>query len=238
VAGAWDLVEPPAEGCLHLADYRPHIPVPDGWLVVGAGAPGDEIALWAVRPAGRVGFAARPAGSRPTPPASAIPEPPTAPLPTPADCPADPVTIEAIVGLSPYDRAACFGSRKLTFRAWVVDPGEGYGGTCAPTTPRWLQPCVLPDWWLAADRTYNAGSEEDHHVIGAPKVLDALKSPGATGDLKGVGRWVEVTGHFDDPAAATCHTQPGPAGIGQPPLASLVLQCREQFAVTRIETTR
>ena len=50
------------------------------------------------------------------------------------------------------DRVACFGGRALTFRAWVADPGEGYGGTCEPVTPTWLQPCVLPDWLLAADK--------------------------------------------------------------------------------------
>ena len=173
-----------------------------------------------------------------TPGQSAVPTPPTGAFPTPPDCPKGEATIETIVRLSGRDRLACFGSRPLTFRAWVVDPGEGYGGTCAPMTPRWLQVCVLPDWWLAERPTANAGPEEERHVIDPPTLLDALKSPDATGDLKGVGRWVEVTGHFDDPAAATCRPVGGPAGIGQPPMASFVLQCREQFAVTRIETTR
>jgi hypothetical protein len=84
---------------------------------------------------------------------------------------------------------------------------------------------VLPDWWLASDRTTQVH-------------LDAVKRPGATGDIKGIGRWVNVTGHFDDPAAPTCAPGAGPTVVGEPPVGWFVLRCREQFAVTRIETTR
>ncbi len=69
-------------------------------------------------------------------------------------------------------------------------------------------------------------------------MLDGLRHPEATGDLKGVGRWVTVTGHFDDPAAATCQLEGGPARNSRPPTGWYVLRCREQFAVTRIVTTR
>lgn len=242
---SWDLLEPASGHCLVPTEsdswseppYRTTA-LPDGWLVVGGGASAASDTAWAIRPTGVVGQVEAPAGAPPVPPTSAIPVPPTGAFPTPADCPTEPVTIKAIVGLDPRDRAACFGSRTLSFRAWVVDPGEGYGGTCPPTTPRWLHPCVLPDWLLAERKTRNANAEEEHHVIDPPKLLDALKSPGAKGDLKGVGRWVEVTGHFEDPAAATCRPTSGPAGIGLPPMAFFVLRCREQFAVTRIETTR
>jgi hypothetical protein len=150
---------------------------------------------------------------------------PTGSLTAGAPCPGATPSIGQIVSLSPYDRAACFGSRDLTFRAWVIDPGEGYGGTCEPLTPRWLYACVLPDWWLAEAK-------------GSSHFLDGLRRPDATGDLKGVGRWVTVTGHFDDPAAATCRLDGGPARIGRPPMGWYVLRCREQFAVTRIVTAR
>jgi hypothetical protein len=91
--------------------------------------------------------------------------------------------------------------------------------------PTWLQECVLPDWLLASGKT--SGVQ-----------LHALRRPGATGDLKGVARWVEVTGHFDDSASSTCRLETGPATLGEPPVGWFVLRCREQFVVTRIETTR
>jgi hypothetical protein len=237
-ASTWDLAEPSTSGCAQIPEVERQIAMPDGWLIVGSGASPNEDTVWAVRPAGSVAMAETPGGAPPIPPASAIPTPPTGAFPVPADCPDGEVTIKALVRLSGRDRVACFGPRSLTMRAWVVDPGEGYGGTCAPMTPRWLQVCVLPDWLLSEERTRNAGPEEDRHIIDPPKFLDALKSPGAKGDLKGVGRWVNVTGHFDDPAAATCRPASGPAGIGLEPMASFVLQCREQFVVTRMETTR
>jgi len=130
-----------------------------------------------------------------------------------------------VMALDANDRIACFGSRELTFRAWVVDPGVGYGGTCLVVTPTWLQEWVLPDWLLAPGKTSHAQ-------------LHALKRPDATGNLRGVSRWVEVAGHFDDPAAATCRPPTGPDSVGQPPVGWYVLRCREQFVVTRIVTTR
>lgn len=82
-----------------------------------------------------------------------------------------------VMALDANDRIACFGSRELTFRAWVVDPGVGYGGTCLVVTPTWLQEWVLPDWLLAPGKTSHAQ-------------LHALKRPDATGNLRGVSRWV------------------------------------------------
>ena len=199
--------------------------VRDGWLVVSAKTADADTTVWALRPEGGVAAVAAPNGSITPPPTSAIPVLPTGPLSASGQCPADPVTIGQVVGLAPIDRAACFGSRQLKFRAWVVDPGEGYGGACADVVTPWLQPCVLPDWWLASDRA-------------AQVHLDAVKRPGAAGDIKGVGRWVNVTGHFDDSAAATCAPGAGPTAVGEPPVGWFVLRCREQFAVTRIETTR
>jgi hypothetical protein len=199
--------------------------LPDGWLLLSQGArPADEVLL-RLRADRAVPAVKSPAGPVPTPPVDAIPVAPMETLRPHGPCPTDPVTIGPIIGLDRNDRIACLGGRALTIRAWVVDPGEGYGGTCWPVTPTWLQPCVLPDWLLAVNKASTVR-------------LDAVRSPDATGDLKGVGRWVNVTGHFDDAASATCRTAPEPAIVGMPPLGYLVYRCRAQFAVTRIETTR
>ena len=231
---SWRIVRPAASICAapvslgfgsQATSFVDHgLALPDGFLILSTGTKTDSEALFAIRPA-KVVPADAPVGPAPAPPRSAIPVPPMEALTPHGQCATGAVTIATLVAVEDRnDRVACFGGRALTFRAWVVDPGEGYGGTCRPMTPTWLQPCVLPDWLLAADK---ASTER----------LDGVRSPGATGDLQGVARWVNVTGHFDDAASSTCRTTPVPAMVGQPPLAYFVYRCREQFAVTRIETT-
>jgi hypothetical protein len=220
-------ISQPADSACATTTDRPDgvIPVPDGWLAISAKTATSDTTVWALRPVASVTAVAAPDGPMSVPPTSALPVLPTGPLSASVPCPADPISIGEVIGLDLFNRAACFGSRQLRFRAWVVDPGEGYGGACMEVVTAWLQPCVLPDWWLAPDRTGTVR-------------LDAVRRPGAVGDLKGVGRWVNVTGHFDDPAAATCRSAAGPTVIGEPPVGWSVLHCREQFAVTQIETTR
>jgi hypothetical protein len=225
-AGAWHALEPSPGGCATSPVVS--LPVPDGWIVVapGTGTAGETV--WAIRPAGSVAAVGKPDGPAPVPPTSAIPVRPTGPLLPSVPCPTGPVTISTVIALNANDRVACFGSRELTLRAWVVDPGVGYGGACDPVTPAWLYVCVLPDWSLAPAKTGTAQLQG---------VLGGLKRPDASGDLKGVGRWVDVTGHFDDAAAQTCQLAAGPAVAGEPPVGWFVLRCRAEFAVTRIETS-
>ena len=221
---AWLTLQPNPGGCATSSLLDLAVPLLDGWLVVSPGTGPDGETVWAIKPVTSVPAAETPAGPAPVPPTSAVPALPTGPVSAHGPCPGGPVTINKVIALDANDRVACFGSRQLTFRAWVVDPGVGYGGTCEVMTPSWLLDCVLPDWLLATDKTSNVQ-------------LHGLKRPDATGNLKGVARWVDVTGHFDDPAAATCRLASGPATVGKPPAGWYVLRCREQFAVTRIETT-
>jgi hypothetical protein len=188
------------------------------WLV---GSPGDT-------PSG-VGAG----GPVPTAPAEAIPDPLAAAIDRPAECPAIPTTIESLLELAPETAVACFGDRALEFRAWVVDPGEGYGGTCGAFTPSWMRDCVLPDYLLSAGAPGDSGE--------VAELLHAMRSPAAAGDLVGVGRWVEVTGHYDDPISPTCRYAGYDGSIGlepERPRAMAVLACRLQFVVTGLRTSR
>jgi hypothetical protein len=47
------------------------------------------------------------------------------------------------------------------------------------------------------------------------------------------GSIVEITGHFDDPAAAACDVEP--ETTYQSNVSSLWVLCREQFVVTEVE---
>ena len=122
-------------------------------------------------------------------------------------------------------------SSPMTFRAWVVDPGEGYGGTCGPFRPQWIRECVLPDYQLASVERSD----------GSLETLHAMRAPSATGQTKGVGRWVRVTGHVDDPVSLTCRAVSDDirfaADVEIPP-ALAVLDCRQVFVVSDIVTIR
>ena len=222
-ASSWTTYAPGPGDCPTSGLPERRIALPDGWLVVDrpSGAPADVV--WALRPAGSVSSVDPPIVVD-APPLSSIPPPATGGIVARTTCPKTP-TIDALIALDGNDRVGCYGSRDVSFRAWIVDPGEGYGGTCPQISPSWLQVCVLPDWWLAAGKS-TAGT------------LDGLKRPDATGDLAGVSRWVNVTGHFDDPAAATCRLAVGDGVATDPPPAGwFVLQCRMRFVVTRMDTT-
>ena len=120
----------------------------------------------------------------------------------------------------------------MSARAWVLDPGEGYGGTCGAFEPMWIKECVLPDYFLIADRSAD-GAEVP--------TLDAMRSPKATGDLLGISRWVRVKGHYDDAASPTCRVAGDVGSVGldlEPPPAMVVSACRLVFVVTDIRTTQ
>jgi hypothetical protein len=222
-ASSWRTYAPGSGDCPTSGLPERRIAVPDGWLVVDRPAGSASDVVWALRPSGSV-RSVDPPSVVDAPPASSIPELAVGGIVARTTCPNTP-TIEALIALDGNDRVGCYGSRDVSFRAWIVDPGEGYGGTCPQISPSWLQVCVLPDWWLSAGKS-------------AEGSLDGLKRPDATGDLAGVGRWVNVTGHFDDPAAATCRLAVGDgAAEDLPPAGWFVLQCRMRFVVTRMDTT-
>lgn len=117
----------------------------------------------------------------------------------------------------------CHAGRTLRFVAYVRDPGiVGWEYTYG-LRPRWFQGLGL---FVAATPDPDPASEP----------LTALAIPPALGDLQAryVGRRVMVTGHFDDPAAATC-TAAGEPGVA-PSAVKAVAICRATFVVTAVTT--
>jgi hypothetical protein len=85
--------------------------------------------------------------------------------------------------------------------------------------PAWL--AAEPTWWLHGE------SGVDGPDLGLPVVL----APGLS-RLPTDG-WLIVTGHFDDPASATCMvTNPASWGIAPIPRAAQTRRCLERFVVT------
>lgn len=66
-------------------------------------------------------------------------------------------------------------------------------------------------------------------------VIGVVLDPSLGFDDAWVRTWVEVTGHFDDPAAATCRWIPSPAEEQWYAGRQQVIDgCRQQFVVTAV----
>lgn len=144
-----------------------------------------------------------------------------APDPTAAECRAAPTDALDFINLDRPAFIACSGSRPITFRAWSARCGECIGSDpryqpewLATSSPNslFLGPIKSDGWWTAA--------------LLAPEL-----GPSTPDDL--VNAWLELTGHFDDPAAQSCTWTPSPSEssyyTGSRPV---VETCRQQFVVT------
>lgn len=241
-SAAWNLVDDAwrpltgtniDRGCLDAA--APFVlgsaSVTDATVVIAQLSTSADRTAWLVRsPAAPPTAAAD--NSSATPPRASIPDPLAAAIERPVTCPSRPTTIEAVLDVAARIAVGCFGDQSLSFTAWVVDPGEGYGGTCAAFEPAWIRECVLPDYLFAARRPGNADGEQQLH---------AMRAPSATGATKGVGRWVRVHGHYDDAVSPSCRAAGDVGSVGlesETPPALAVLDCRQVFVVTDIRTVQ
>ena len=146
------------------------------------------------------------------------------------ECPTE-VNLLTLVGLRHRSESAgrdCYGSGELSFVAFRAAP-EGLGGTTA---------FLVEPGWLDADRTYGNGLMLTNELAeyGYMSRWTDVRVPPELEERFGAlyGHWVEVSGHFDDPAAATCHVTEGDPETFPPP-AAVIDSCRNGFALTSIE---
>jgi hypothetical protein len=148
-------------------------------------------------------------------------------VPDPAgeDCPALP---DEFLEYAVVDAAAivsCHGATPITFRAYSVPCRECAGSMEGNPEPAWLLNPQSDQFWLSPDDT--------HADWTTTAVLDPSLVPL---DPDWTRAWLEVTGHFDDPAAATCHREPVADEIAYwYGLQPLVDQCRMTFVVTEVK---
>ena len=127
-------------------------------------------------------------------------------------CSSTEVTVQQLMGTD--ERLECFGGRSVSFRAYV----SGMAAiTICSITP------VPGDGWLdlcAGTRRLLVASPGDEDGVPAfiPPEMSAFDVP--------ADRWVDVLGHFDDPAAQTCGVQGG-----QTPDPQQVQACRAAFVL-------
>jgi hypothetical protein len=117
---------------------------------------------------------------------------------------------------------ACFGTAPITLRAWATRC-DGCYWAASGREPAWLMGANEQQLFLSPIASSDWG--------GTTAVVD----PSLPYDPSWEEQWLEVTGHFDDPAAAECRWTPGPDEMGfYEGRQAVIDQCRQQFVVTAV----
>jgi hypothetical protein len=156
--------------------------------------------------------------------------PETSPVITPAPAPSldrcAPLPTDALT-FSSLDvplAIACHGDASITFRAFAVDCRDCFGG--APVDD--YDPSWLADY---ATSQLVVSPIDSGYWLGTPL---ALRPPLAF-DQAWAGHEIEITGHFDDPAASSCTFLPGPTTTPWRLVPQeIVNTCRLRFVVTAV----
>ncbi len=147
-----------------------------------------------------------------------------APDPSSGECEPPPASAVDLILLERALAVTCLGDTPISFRAWSVNCVGCFDELPRSTaTPKWLvtpggnQLALSPiegfaDWWTP--------------VVLAP----TLKRDSAWKEA-----WLEVTGHFDDPAARECLSPPrAEEELYYGGRQQVVDGCRQQFVVTTV----
>ena len=114
--------------------------------------------------------------------------------PSSLDCPESPMNMEALaLARGDMERLGCYQDATVTVRGWwPASPGEGLGGACASGPPA--------GWLYCSNINYNLVLMDDmEHDEGVGLKVYIDPESGVTMPQR--GQWIEIVGHFDDPAA-------------------------------------
>ncbi len=142
-----------------------------------------------------------------------------------ADCQDLPNEFLEFVTVDSAALVACHGDTSFTLRAYSVACPDCFGSMAGDPQPAWLLNPNRDQLLLAPDVT--SGNWSSQAVLG-PSLVPI--------DPTWTGTWLEVTGHYDDPAASTCRMEPEADSLqwwtGR---QSLIDQCRLTFVVTAVK---
>jgi len=144
--------------------------------------------------------------------------------PSSDECGPPPATAVDFVLLERALAVSCLGDTQISFRAWSVN--------CVGCFDELPRVTAMPRWLVTPGGSQLALSPiEGFANWWAPVVLDpALKTDPAWKET-----WVDVTGHFDDPAARECQSPPrGEEELYYGGRQQVVDGCRQQFVVTAV----
>jgi hypothetical protein len=149
------------------------------------------------------------------------------PDPTTEACPALPRDLPEFLVLDRATALVCFGDSPITMRAWSVGCDQCYGYGPGVSEPAWLMAPTDNQLYLSPIQPADYSSDWSTNAVLAPSVA---VEPGWS-----KGAWIELTGHFDDPAAGTCHYAPSPQEWAyMSDRQSYQDSCRQTFVVTRV----
>ena len=186
---------------------------PAGFVAVGSNMNlrGDNPIFWSGTPAG--GWA-----PEASPLISAVGER------TDLHCPSKPVDAAAFASLDTASAALCFGSTPITFRAYVGRCDGCTGPSGDVYTPAWLADPQQNQLYLSPVKS------DDSWWFSSRRAATLAEDPAWA------AHWVQVTGHFDDPASASCRWVPDPHSGGVfYSTQSVINSCRTQFVVTSMQ---
>lgn len=172
----------------------------------------------------------------PTPAPSPTDEPVAEATPPPPDCPspmpAQPLRLHELDRIDP----ACFGTASITLVGWQGRPGDaGFEG-----------PHVEPGWLIYPQDQARSGfwdaKPDGSGGCGSNPICEWTflhVAPGSSIMFNARGRWVQVTGHLNDPAAATCHYVygPDPSQTELLPDSDAQHWCASSFVLEQVEVT-
>ena len=145
-----------------------------------------------------------------------------------ASCLGPDPTLEQVIDVPNGERAACFGTADITLRGWVFEElNPGYD-CVTPNEPMWLR-CITSRQRLVAVEQAPAAWYPRLRVLWV-----ATNPNGQVGEIRFNARegpipvnvWVEVSGHFSDPAAEACGPPGDPSRVN----------CESTLVVTRVAT--
>lgn len=142
------------------------------------------------------------------------------------ECPPAPHTVISLSERQYTTRLICFDAEPITFVAWwpplPEDPGLVLACPAAETEIGWL---------VCQDTNTNVLVADPSEPSGAGGRWPISIDPSSGVGMPERGQWLEMTGHFDDPAAQRCGEVAEPMGADA---GSLVFRCRLQFVVSAV----
>jgi hypothetical protein len=157
-----------------------------------------------------------------------------------AGCPNPPLTVAELRGLwkngggyvgfwgmaNPAG-TRCYGRADVSVIGFVDMP-DGLGGTSASgITHAWLVDRVV--MLYGASNAIRSGRVNDSYTVAVPPRFGDLQARFAR-------RWVQLTAHFDDPAAQACRGY-GPKDANPPTRRQAIAACRRIMVLSSISTT-
>ena len=138
--------------------------------------------------------------------------------------PAGDPSLTRLLSLTAIERLGCYGTAALTFSAYAPRPIEGLGGTCEPPAP-------VPAWLICDGTNYNWVNRNGDTTWELNLYFDPAVGIKETGFApNGPLKLLQITGHFDDPAAKHCVLPAAAIGEGM----ATKLTCRTHFVVEQL----